>query len=157
MMILGIDPGAHGGMAFINASGELVELYAFAKFTEQEIAETLFAKSSFVTCSFFEQVGARPGQGVVSMFHFGESCGFVRGCLVSYKIPVTMVTPQKWLAGIGIKKGMDKGDRKRLIRTKAQALYPRHKITLDISDAVMIARYGWQEMVKHRRSTIDDL
>ena len=43
-----------------------------------------------------EHVGSMPGQGVTSMFHFGENFGFIQGVLRAYKIPFELVRPQKW-------------------------------------------------------------
>lgn len=43
-----------------------------------------------------ERVGAMPGQGVTSMFKFGENFGFIQGLLTAYGIPYELVTPQKW-------------------------------------------------------------
>lgn len=43
-----------------------------------------------------EHVGARPGQGVTSMFSFGENFGFIQGLLTAYSIPFELVRPQKW-------------------------------------------------------------
>lgn len=37
-----------------------------------------------------------PGQGVTSMFKFGENFGFIQGLLMAYSIPYELVTPQKW-------------------------------------------------------------
>lgn len=43
-----------------------------------------------------EHVGAMPGQGSVSMFHFGENFGWIQGLLDSYHVPYELVRPQKW-------------------------------------------------------------
>ena len=43
-----------------------------------------------------EKVNAMPGQGVVSMFNFGQNFGFIQGVLKAYEIPFELVPPQKW-------------------------------------------------------------
>lgn len=43
-----------------------------------------------------EHVGAMPGQGCVSTFHFGENFGWLQGMLFAYNIPYELVRPQKW-------------------------------------------------------------
>lgn len=43
-----------------------------------------------------EHVSAMPGQGVTSMFHFGEGFGWLQGMLEAYEIPYELVRPQKW-------------------------------------------------------------
>ena len=46
--------------------------------------------------AILEHVGAMPGQGSVSMFHFGESFGWLQGVLDTLMIPYELVRPQKW-------------------------------------------------------------
>jgi crossover junction endodeoxyribonuclease RuvC len=43
-----------------------------------------------------EKVGARPGQGTVSMFNFGKSAGYIEGVLSALGIPYQLVPPNKW-------------------------------------------------------------
>src|SRR5262249_28456239 len=59
-----------------------------------------------------EQVGARPGQGVTSMFRFGHSCGVARGVLASQRVPVTLVAPTRWKRHFGL--GADKEESRAL-------------------------------------------
>src|SRR4029077_11664059 len=49
-----------------------------------------------VSHCFIERVTARPGQGTVSMFRFGEASGAIYGLLVGLNLPVTFVVPQAW-------------------------------------------------------------
>ena len=43
-----------------------------------------------------EKVGAHPGQGVTSMFSFGQSYGFILGVLAALGIGVQLVPPRTW-------------------------------------------------------------
>lgn len=52
--------------------------------------------------SYLEHIGAMPGQGVTSMFHFGENFGYIRGLLEAFEIPYELVRPQKWKKEFGI-------------------------------------------------------
>ena len=52
--------------------------------------------------AYVEKVGAMPGQGVTSMFHFGKSAGFIEGVLNAFRIPFSLVTPQKWKKEFGL-------------------------------------------------------
>ena len=90
-----------------------------------------------------ELTGARPGQGVTSMYTFGHACGSVSGVLGALEIPVTMVTPQSWKkrAGLTLK---DKDE----ARSKAIQIWP-HWRDLDkkgkgqaLADAALIAKHG---------------
>lgn len=97
---IGIDPGRNGGIAYIdteyNNSGTepysdkgLIELCKYVK------------NGGKVMCCL-EKVGAMPGQGVVSMFNFGQSVGYIKGVLESFKIPYQEITPQKWKREFGL-------------------------------------------------------
>jgi crossover junction endodeoxyribonuclease RuvC len=43
-----------------------------------------------------EQVSAMPGQGVTSMFNFGQSFGILKGICSSMQLPMYFVRPAKW-------------------------------------------------------------
>ena len=49
-----------------------------------------------------EHVGAMPGQGVTSMFSFGENFGYLKGLLEAFEIPYELVRPQRWKKEFGI-------------------------------------------------------
>ena len=43
-----------------------------------------------------EQVSAMPGQGVTSMFNFGQSFGVIKGICAAMQLPIFYVRPAKW-------------------------------------------------------------
>lgn len=92
MIYIGIDPGKDGALAVIwpNESVEVVT------FEEAEYRGILYGVDSRNSKCCLERVGAMPGQGVTSMFKFGENFGFIQGLLAAYSIPYELVTPQKW-------------------------------------------------------------
>ena len=88
---IGCDPGKSGSLAIMD--GEEVKAFPFDEATyRDELAKV--AGRDCVCC--LEKVGAMPGQGVTSMFHFGENFGFIQGLLIANRIPYELVTPQKW-------------------------------------------------------------
>lgn len=91
MIYIGIDPGASGALAIIK-DGE-IELYPFDE--RRYIDECYLVYKEDTKCCL-EHVSAMPGQGVTSMFKFGENFGFIQGVLQSYGIPYELVRPQKW-------------------------------------------------------------
>jgi len=93
--------------------------------------------------AIIEKVHAFPGQGVTSMFTFGQGYGFLRGCLVALAIPFTEVTPQKWMKHFGLKKNKEETttEYKRKILQKAQNLFPNSTVTLQTADSLMLAEY----------------
>lgn len=97
MIYLGIDPGKDGAMAIIRQDGVQI-----IPFDESDYAEAVNALRGHRVICCLERVGAMPGQGVTSMFTFGENYGFIRGLLAVNKIPYERVTPQKWKKEFGI-------------------------------------------------------
>ncbi len=145
MIIIGIDPGASGGIAirYTEMPGRTDALMAYKlDTTEADVAGTLRllhdAHGAEPTFAYIERVHSMPKQGVASSFKFGQSYGFLRGLLIALKIPFEEVTPQKWQKAMGC---LTKGD-KRVSKARAQQLFPNVKVTHAIADALLIAEYG---------------
>lgn len=152
MLILGIDPGLSGALAFLDIANDAVvvmdmptvEVVRNGK-AKREVSAALVAEmvaGKGVTAAFVEKVSAMPGQGVSSMFSFGRSMGVVEGVLASYEIPTTLVTPQAWMKAMGVRAGKD-GSRERAMQMFPQyaSLFSRKKDN-GRSDAILIAKYG---------------
>lgn len=107
------------------------------------IAAFLRTGNRLYTHAFIEKVGAMPGQGVTSMFTFGDACGVVRGVVAGAGIPYTMITPQAWKKSAGLI-----GSDKDAARSRAIQLYPELRVLDEkgkgqaIADALLIARHG---------------
>jgi crossover junction endodeoxyribonuclease RuvC len=98
MIWIGIDPGAKGGYAVIAKSetGQAVFAYPWDdSFFAMEMASLMQMKEHGIVAAV-EKVGARPGQGTVSMFNFGKSAGYIEGVLSALGIPYQLVPPNKW-------------------------------------------------------------
>jgi len=96
VIYIGIDPGKDGAMAIIYPD-EDIRVYTFDPEAYRFFLDDIFQGSAAVqTRCCLERVGAMPGQGVTSMFKFGENFGFIQGLLTAYAIPYELVTPQKW-------------------------------------------------------------
>lgn len=153
-IILGIDPGASGGLAMLYRG----KSYAVSMpKTERDVWDyfnhkVAFYGSSSVNLSLFaviEKVSgyigeAQPGS---SAFKFGHSYGGLRMALVAAGIPFEEVTPQKWQKALGIatrnsKKGETKTQFKNRLKAKAQSLFPKEEITLATADALLIAEFA---------------
>jgi crossover junction endodeoxyribonuclease RuvC len=93
---LGIDPGVSGAFAVIKSIGE-VELVGL--FPDRRILID-WLKLGHTASAAVEKVTAMPGQGVVSMFTFGASFGFMCGVLEAYSVPYELITPKKWQGAI---------------------------------------------------------
>jgi crossover junction endodeoxyribonuclease RuvC len=89
-----------------------------------------------------EHVTAMPGQGVTSMFNFGQSFGVIKGVCAALKLPIYFVRPMKWKKHFNLIK-----TNKDASRTKAIEIYPSisnklsRKKDSNKADAILIARY----------------
>jgi crossover junction endodeoxyribonuclease RuvC len=152
MIVLGIDPGLSGALAFYDTTTEVlvvmdmptVEVTRNGK-NKREVSPALVADmvaGKGIEKAFMERVSAMPGQGVSSMFSFGRSAGILEGVLAAYEIPTTMVTPQAWMKAMGVRAGKD-GSRER-----AMQLFPQYSTAFarkkddGRSDAALIAKFG---------------
>jgi len=151
-MIVGIDPGASGALAFFDMSRGILyvedmpvlEIARNGK-TKREISPQLLR--SIVDRyeprrAIIERVGAMPGQGVSSMFQFGRSVGLVEGVLAGLNVPTGFVTPQQWQKGAGVRGGKD-GSRMRAVELfPAYAQLFARKKDDGRADAALIAWWG---------------
>tara|TARA_R110000868_G_scaffold36333_2_gene129212 strand:- start:71 stop:535 length:465 start_codon:yes stop_codon:yes gene_type:complete len=123
-MILAIDPGASGALAFFTvATGTLaivdmpvMQVTRNGK-AKREISPTLLAneiRQRMPSDIVLEIVGARPGQGVSSMFQFGRGVGMVEGVIAALGLPITYVAPRAWQKAVGARGGKD-GNRLRAV------------------------------------------
>lgn len=96
MVHIGIDPGKGGALAIINGIGD-ISIYPFDKEVYRNVLSDYqrVGSETLAKCCL-EHVNAMPGNGGVSMFHFGENFGFIQGLLTAYDIPYELVRPQKW-------------------------------------------------------------
>ena len=139
---IGLDPGKSGGVAFILENS----LYTFKcpSTVHDMVDEINFCNKlgpEYEIFAVVEKVWSFPGQGVRSVFTFGENYGTWLGILATLKIPHKLVVPNKCMKHfVSIPK--DKRKRKNFIKSLAQQLYPNSKITLATSDAVMLAVYA---------------
>lgn len=92
MIWIGIDPGQKGGYAAI-----LDDIVTTKPWDDVGFVEDMRLLSKGSRCvAAVEKVGARPGQGTVSMFNFGKSAGYIEGVLSALGIPYQLVPPTKW-------------------------------------------------------------
>ncbi len=152
---IGIDPGATGALAVL-ADGKVdtvIDMPVSARKAggQQINAAELGALLRGVGVKHhgadllmvLEQVSAMPGQGVSSMFRFGESVGVIRGALGALRLPLLCVSPQVWKRHHGLI-GADKD----VARTRAIELFPEvsgllaRKKDIGRADALLIAAWA---------------
>ncbi len=144
MNYIGIDPGKGGALAVITEENALV-----FPFDRKSYVNILGAMRGKQTKCCLERVGAMPGQGVTSMFSFGENFGFIQGVLEANGIPYELVTPQKWKREFGVT-----GDKNSAVSV-CQRLFPEvpllrtpksRKADDGMAEALLMAEYARRKM-----------
>jgi crossover junction endodeoxyribonuclease RuvC len=107
--VVAIDSGLEGAGAVLDAGDELVDSFdlptigdgAKRRVDAANLAD-LIPQHGPYAFAIVEQVGARPGQGVSSMFRFGQAYGTILGVIGALAIPVRHVSPAKWKRALGL-------------------------------------------------------
>ena len=153
MIIFGIDPGISGAISVLE-NKKVLEIYDMPTMIDGKknkkqvngaqvtniIKERLNDKKEVVIV--VEHVNAMPGQGVTSMFNFGQSFGVLKGVCAALRLPIYFVRPVKWKKYFNLIK-----TNKDASRTKVIEIYPNissrlsRKKDSNKADAILIARY----------------
>ena len=132
MLIIGIDPGISGSICFFE-DGKILNVIEMPTMTEgkknkkqvngsqiyNEILNAIKDIEKKEIKVIIEQVSAMPGQGVTSMFNFGQSFGVLKGIFSAMQIPMDFVSPVKWKKFFNLI-----NTNKDASRTKAIEIYP---------------------------------
>ena len=118
---LGIDPGATGCAALIHDGGHDLFDWPGDPALVIPILEGWLVRFD-VRLAALEKVGAMLGQGVVSMFSFGQNVGTWHGILAALGIPYVCPRPQDWQRGLVDRKAGN--DTKAASLATARRLFP---------------------------------
>ena len=155
MIIIGIDPGISGALCFFS-NGNVIDVIDMPTMAEgkknkkqvngrQIFNEILNIKNTFAGHKInvvVEQVSAMPGQGVTSMFNFGQSFGVIKGICSAMELPIFYVRPAKWKKYFNLINA-----EKDASRTKVIEMFPKisqklsRKKDNNKADAILIAKY----------------
>ncbi len=154
-MILGIDPGLSGALAFMDNELLIYDIPTFeiarnGKNKRQIDLQKLMAVLNYklhwpIEKAYLESVNAMPGQGVSSMFQMGRGYGQIEMALAACNIPVTYITPQVWKKALQVPKDKDGA------RQRASQLMPQWAHNWDLkkhdgrAEAALIALYGGKQ------------
>ena len=153
MIIFGIDPGVSGAISVLE-NKKVIEVFDMPTMIDGKkskrqvngaqvtniIKERLDKNKEII--AVVEHVNAMPGQGVTSMFNFGQSFGVIKGICSALSLPIYFVRPVKWKKHFNLIK-----TNKDASRTKVIEVYPEissqlsRKKDSNKADAILIARY----------------
>lgn len=152
---IGIDPGKNGGIVVLGEDGNVIEAVKIPPTIGEQYR--LFEKYAGPdTLCYLEKVGARPGNGVASMFKFGQEFGWLQMALMATKIRTVEVLPNAWMRGLGVRaKGKDESKTayKNRLKFMAEQLFPDQFIKLWGADAFLIAHSCY---IADKRGEIND-
>ena len=158
MLIIGIDPGISGSICFFE-NGKILDVLEMPTMTDgkknkkqvngaqiyNEISTKIRGIEKQNLRVIIEQVSAMPGQGVTSMFNFGQSFGILKGICSAMQLPMYFVRPAKWKKYFGLIKS-----EKDASRTKAIEMFPYFSPQLskkkdsNKADAILIASFYYE-------------
>jgi len=155
MLIIGIDPGISGSICFLEDGIikdvlEMPTMIEGKKNKKQVNGSQIYNEISFRIKTYekknikvvIEQVSAMPGQGVTSMFNFGQSFGILKGICSAMQLPIYFVRPAKWKKYFNLI-----NSEKDASRTRAIEIFPYFSSNLskkkdsNKADAILIASY----------------
>ena len=157
MLIIGIDPGISGSICFFE-DGKIIEVIEMPVMTEgkknkkqvngaqiyNEFLKRINNKDDDIRV-VIEQVSAMPGQGVTSMFNFGQSFGILKGICSAMQLPMFFVRPAKWKKYYNLI-----NSQKDASRTRAIEIFPYFSTQLskkkdsNKADAILIASFYYE-------------
>ena len=164
MLIIAIDPGINGAICFFE-NGQVKDVLEMPTMAEgkknkrqvngrqmyNELSSRIKAYKTQNINVIVEQVSAMPGQGVTSMFNFGQSFGVIKGICAAMQLPIFFVRPAKW------KKHFDLiNTQKDASRTKAIEMFPKISSILskkkdsNKADAILIASF-YENIIKSNK------
>ena len=155
MLIIGIDPGISGSICFLD-NGKILDVIEMPIMTDgkknkkqvngsqvyNEISERIKQLEKNQIRVVIEHVSAMPGQGVTSMFNFGQSFGILKGICTAMQLPMYFVRPAKWKKYFNLL-----NSEKDASRTRAIEIFPYFSSQLsrkkdsNKADAILIASF----------------
>ena len=158
MIIIGIDPGISGSICFFE-DGKITDIVEMPNMAEgkknkrqvngaqiyNEISSRIknFNKEDIKVV--IEQVSAMPGQGVTSMFNFGQSFGILKGICSAMQLSTYFIRPVKWKKYFNLI-----NSEKDASRTKAIQIFPyissklSKKKDANKADAILLASFFFE-------------
>jgi len=158
MLIIGIDPGLSGSICFLE-NGKIADVIEMPVMTEgkknkrqvngsqtyNEILKRINKTENQDVRVIIEQVSAMPGQGVTSMFNFGQSFGILKGICSAMQLPIFFVRPAKWKKYFNLI-----NSEKDASRTRAIEIFPYFSSQLskkkdsNKADAILISSFYYE-------------
>lgn len=144
MIYIGIDPGAKGGYALVNAKNDAASAYPWNDVEFVNWLIGLKESGETIARACVEKVSSMPGQGVASTFKFGTGFGYIQGALTALKIPFQLVPPKNWKKEYSLDNDKQKSiDACQRLFPDVNLILPRCRKPNDgMAEALLIAEYA---------------
>lgn len=144
--VMGIDPGAKGAVAILSNDPPTRLVWLLSEMSPSIFSEIV--KQYEPQHVYLEKAQAMPGQGVSSMFTYGQGFGRLLGWVEMLEIPYTLIAPREWTKDIH--KGCIGKDAKEKTLQAMKRIFPKESFLAErgrvphmgIVDAYAIAEYG---------------
>lgn len=159
-IVAGIDPGFGGAIAFYHyLRHEVVDLWDMPLTAQKassgknqidahKLAMGIDSYAKTIDFAVVEEVHAMPGQGVTSMFRFGQGFGIIQGILATTMIPTFYVKPSIWKCQMGLSTSKD------LSLSKVRHLFPKELSRFERkkdngrAEALLLAFFGAEKIAR---------
>lgn len=168
MIVIGIDPGISGALAFVRAEDRAAKVFdmpllrkksgrsevdgaqlaaLFRKFTVFGAEKALAVVEEVGAMTYVDRFGQRRGQGASSSFAFGKSFGVILGTLHSHQVKVILIKPAVWKSLLNLNSD------KNISRVRAREKFPRLASELERvkddgrAEALLLASIGLERFV----------
>jgi crossover junction endodeoxyribonuclease RuvC len=156
MRVIGIDPGISGAIAMYDGTNLIVEDVPTLQIKKSKgkgvkniinitelagLFNFLFAGADH---AYVERVSSMPGQGVTSMFNFGDAFGTLKMGVAMVQIPLTLVSAVEWKSKMGLNSDAERSRERALRLFPRDAKYFQRKMDHNRAEAALLAWYGYQ-------------
>ena len=148
-MIIGIDPGFSGAIAFYEKGVLLIHDMPLRKIMDRTQVDAVqfstyiidMKRQCRIAFAVVEDVHAMPKQGITSTFRFGYNAGILLGVLEALRVKVLRVKPNAWKPALGL--SSDKGKSLALAKKLFPAYHHYFERAKDDgrAEAALLARY----------------
>ena len=165
MKVIGIDPGLSGAIAILE-DNKVVGIYDMPVMAEGKKNKRQLNSAQLVNiiknnirsadeiAVVVEQVNAMPGQGVTSMFNFGQTFGAIKGVCAALNLSIFFVRPSKWKKHFELINSSKDSSRTKVIEMYPSLSSQLSKKDVNKSDAILIARFLMRHDLKIKIRTI---
>jgi hypothetical protein len=143
-MIIGIDPGANGGIAWGSSNQKACAVKMPA--TNGDILALLRGYYQPGSVVYLEDLVKYAGTDMkgATMSVYARNFGFIEGAVMALGLRLVIVPPKKWqgIYGFGSSRNLTKTVWKNKLKAEAQRRNPHLKVTLATADALLILEWG---------------